>query len=382
MSNRSLQIPEAISVKFNQLVYEKKRSGIDVITLSLGEAFFDIPRFSFDELDIEMGYHYSDSQGLPELRQKITRYYNNQFDCALDADENVLISAGSKIIIYMLMLATCDPGDEVLMLEPAWLSYEHQASLASLKSVCVPANTSIEGIDNYVSEKSSLLIINNPNNPTGRLYSRKDITEIVKYCQARDITVLFDEAYSDFADDAAFVSAANIYQDLDKVVVVNSLSKTMGMSGWRVGYVFAQKILIKELLKLNQHLITCAPTILQLFLAKHFEEIQAITVPQAKSLNTKRNRVLAMLDEVGIPYFDGNSTFYIFIDLSRFTNNADMLAEYLLTDYGIALVPGSAYGESTSACLRMSIGVETLDRIQCAITTLRSVLFDNSKSWK
>ena len=381
MSNRSIQIPEAISVKFNQLVYEKKRVGIDVITLSLGEAFFNIPNFSFDDLDIEMGYHYSESQGLPELRQKIVQYYNSQFGCVLDADENVLISAGSKIIIYMLILAICDPGDEVLMMEPAWLSYKHQVSLASAKSVCIPANTSIEGIDQFVNEKSKLLIINNPNNPTGWLYSKKDITDIVTYCQPKGITVLFDEAYSDFANDGAFTSAASLYPHLEKVVVVNSLSKTMGMSGWRIGYVFAQKTLIDEMLKLNQHLITCAPTILQMFLAKHFENIQASTVPQAKRLNSKRDNVLAMLDEADIPYFDGSTTFYIFINLNRFTINADKLAEYLLEEHNIAMVPGSAYGQSTPACLRMSIGVETLDRIQHAITTLRSVLFDKSKNW-
>jgi aspartate/methionine/tyrosine aminotransferase len=374
LSKRSFQIPEAISVKFNQLVYEKKRAGIDVITLSLGEAFFDFPKFSFDGLDIETGYHYSDSQGLPELRQKIAQYYNSQFDCVLDADENLLISAGSKIIVYMTILITCDPGDEVLMMEPAWLSYEHQVSLASCKPVCIPAASSISSIDQYVSEKSKLLIINNPNNPTGRLYSKNEINAIVDYCRSKAITVMFDEAYSDFAEDGTFNSAANVYPDLEKVIVVNSLSKTMGMSGWRIGYVFAQKSLIKEMLKVNQHLITCAPTILQLFLAEHFEEIQIHTVPQAKSLNEKRSKVLAMLDEAGIPYFDGATTFYIFIDVGKFTNNTDYLAEFLLSEHNIAMVPGSAYGQSTSSCLRISIGVETLDRIQHAIDTLRSLL--------
>ena len=371
-------MPEAISVKFNQLVYEKKRAGIDVITLSLGEAFFDIPSFSLDELDVEAGYHYSDSQGLPELRQKIAQYYNSQFNCILDADENLLISAGSKIIVYMLMLAICDPGDEVLMKEPAWLSYEHQVRLASVEPVCIPTNVSIGSIDQYVSEKSKLLIINNPNNPTGRLYSKDEITAIVNYCRPKGITVMFDEAYSDFADDGAFNSAASVYPDLEQVVVVNSLSKTMGMSGWRIGYVFAQKALIGEMLKINQHLITCAPTILQLFLAEHFEKIQTHTVPQAKALNAKRRRVLAMLDEAGIPYFDGATTFYIFIDLSKFNKNADHLAEFLLSEHNIAMVPGSAYGQSTSSCLRISIGVETLERIQYAIDTLRSMLVADS----
>ena len=141
---------------------------------------------------------------------------------------------------------------------------------------------------------------------------------------------------------------------------------------------FAQKSRIEEMLKVNQHLITCAPTILQLFLAEHFEEIQTHTVPQAKALNEKRSRVLEMLDEAGIPYFDGATTFYIFIDLSKFTNNTDSLAEFLLFKHNIATVPGSAYGQSTSSCLRISIGVETLDRIQYAIDTLGSLLVVDS----
>ena len=363
------------------MVYKKKLEGIDVITLSLGEAFFNLPEISFEEIDMERGLHYSDSQGLPELREEITRYYNSTYSGQLCHNDNVLISAGSKILTYIAMMAVLDPGDDVLVFEPAWLSYEHQATLAGANIKFVPTGVSIASINAFISDNMKLIILNSPNNPAGTVYSIEEIKSLVKICREKNITLLIDEAYSDFVADGKFVSGVSIQPELNNVIVVNSLSKTMGLSGWRVGFAIAKKNTIKKMLMLNQHLITCAPTILQLYLAKNFDKLRKKTVPQAQEIEAKRKVILKRLDLANIKYAKGSSTFYIFLDLSNYLNDTYLLAEELLEKYNISLVPGIAYGKSTKSFLRMSIGVEPIERIQQAIDTLSFVLRENKHNF-
>ena len=382
MNKRISNIPEAISIKFNQKVCEHKHACNDVITLSLGEAFFDIPKFSFDDLDTERGYHYTDSQGLPELRDAIAKYYNSSFKCNIDPNKNILISAGSKIIIYMSILAVIDPGDEVILFEPAWLSYEHQINLASGQAKFIPFSENIQNIEKYFTNKTKLLIINNPNNPSGRVYKKSELIKLVETCRSHNITVLFDEAYSDFVDEDMFYSAAHLFPDFDHIITVNSLSKTMGMYGWRIGYIITHTIMINKILILNQHLITCAPSILQLYLAKHFEDINKVTVPQAKKIKIKRDQVQKLIDASGFETMRGSSTFYFFIDLRSYVKDTFLLAQYLLTNHHIAMVPGGAYGKSTEGFLRMSIGTESIERVELALNTLKKVLSSNDQPWR
>ena len=377
MSGSTIEsIPEAISVAFNQRVYEKKREGQDIITLSLGEAYFDLPTYSFDGIDIDRGYHYTDSQGLPELRQKLAEYYNSCYNSKIDSS-NLLISAGSKIIIFMCIAATVQTGDEVLMFEPAWLSYEHQVTIAGAKPVFVPINAALEEIEKYLTSNTRMLILNNPNNPAGRVYTLQELIYLDSICRKHNIQLLVDEAYSDFVQPTEYFSMASIDTDLKNSIIVNSLSKTMGMSGWRIGFAVASPDLINKLLILNQHLITCAPTILQLFLVKHFNDIRNVTFPQAQSLNKKRKDIEKILINEGISYAKGSSTFYIFLDLTEYYEDTYDLAVELLEKFNISMVPGSAYGKSTRGYLRISIGVENIERISHAINVLKSEYIDD-----
>ena len=254
--------PQAISIYFNQIVYDLRRKGEDVTTLSLGEAFFDIPIFDFYKLDYTKGYHYSDSQGLPELRAKLASYYIKEYGAKVDPDKELLISAGSKPLIFMAMLSVMEAGDEVIIHEPAWLSYPEQASLAGLTCGYIPFNCPVESFHKHFSNKTRMLIVNNPNNPAGKLYSRDELLSLYNQCRSRGIYVMVDEAYSDFVVDSNFTSMAAVVPNKDGVIVVNSLSKNMGISGWRIGYIISSEDVIQTVLKVNQHLITCAPTIL------------------------------------------------------------------------------------------------------------------------
>lgn len=299
VSRRVDSIDEALSIYFNQLVYSLKRSGEQIVTLSLGEAFFDVPLFDFGVLDEQKAMHYSDSRGTPGLRARIAAYYCNRYGARLDADTQVLVTAGSKIAIYMAMQAVLDAGDEVAIHEPAWLSYQEHARLLDATPRFIPYDVPADRFHEHLREHVRILVINNPNNPAGRVYSREDLALIHRQCRERGIHMLVDEAYSDFVLDGGFASIATVVPDLDGVILVNSLSKNMGMSGWRIGYVIAAAGMINLVLKLNQHLITCAPSILQVYLEKYFDRVIEATLPQVGALMERRTRIAQEIDRLG-----------------------------------------------------------------------------------
>lgn len=378
LSNKIQDIPEALSIYFNQIVYSEKRRGIDIITLSLGEAFFDIPEQSFSDIDFVKGYHYSDSMGLPELRAKILEYYNSRYDCNIAGIDNIMISAGSKVIIYIAMAGILNAGDEVLIHEPAWLSYQEQVKLADGVPAFIPYDCEIRDFVNYFTDKTKILVLNNPNNPAGWLYSEEDLRYIYEECRKRGIYILMDEAYSDFVSDGEkFVSMAGVADNLEGVMVVNSLSKNFGMSGWRVGYIIATEDLIAKLLILNQHLVTCAPTVLQLYLANYFDDLCKVTLPQVRETVLKRNRIIDYMDSIGIKHLHGASTFYTFVNVEELECSTLDFCLYLLFKYGIAAVPGSAYGKSTEKFIRVGIGAEPEERIHYALDIIKMVVKEN-----
>lgn len=366
-------IAQALSIYFNQVVYDLKRRGEDVITLSLGEAFFDIPLFDFRKLDASKGYHYSDSQGIPELRRKIADYYARYYGADVDADDEIIITAGSKVAIFMAMQAILDPGDEVLIHEPAWLSYQEQARLVGAVPRFIPYDADIADFGRYITPRTRLLIINNPNNPAGRLYTWDELKAIYGTCRPRAVHLMVDEAYSDFVIDEKFHSAAMLAEGNDGVIVVNSLSKNMGISGWRIGYVISSKDFVQTLLKINQHIITCAPSILLYYVNKYFDDIIAVTLPQVRQVVEKRQRVAEMIGSLGLSCLDGSTTFYFFISIGNFPGSSQDFALHLLLEEGISVVPGSAYGKSTERFIRLSIGTESDERIYHALQVVRDL---------
>lgn len=378
ISDKVKSIPEALSVYMNNVVYRMKRGGTQVTTLSLGEAFFQIPFYGFEEQNINEGYHYSESLGIQKLREKITTYYQGQHGASIDSNREILLSAGSKPIIYMALQTILNAGDEVLVHEPAWLSYPEQIKLANGVPKFIPYDCPTNEFINYTNNRTRVLILNNPNNPSGRVYSEKDLAMLYEQFRNQGIYILIDEAYSDFLDKGSFKSMISIVPDKDGIIVVNSLSKNLGISGWRVGYVISTPEIIFNILKLNQHLLTCASTILLIYLAKHFEDILQHTLPQAMEVTTKRNRIEEYVRSLGLKTLGGSSTFYIFINIGHYKYSSLDFSLYLLFKYHIAVVPGSAYGESTERFVRVSVGVETDDALKNAIQIMKNVI-DNQE---
>jgi len=374
LSHIAQSVPEALSIYINQLVYDQRRKKRDVTVLSLGEAYFDIPMFDFTAIDFVKGYHYSDSQGIPELRSKIADFYGKQYGAPVDADCELLISAGSKAIIYLAMQATINPGEEVLIHEPAWLSYQEQARIVGAVPKFIPYDEPVEHFERHLTERTRMLVLNNPNNPAGRLYTEQELSALHDICRPRGTYILMDEAYSDFIVGEKFVSMARVVPDKQGVIVVNSLSKNMGMSGWRVGYVISTPDVIEAILKLNQHIITCAPTVLLQYMARYFDDVISVTLPQVRAVVEKRERIARVLDRIGLKRLSGGSTFYFFVGIDPFPGTDLELALFLLFEHQIAVVPGSAYGSSTKRFVRVSIGTESEERIHDALQLLSDVI--------
>lgn len=376
------QIPEALSIHINQIVYNKKARGERVYTYSLGEAFFDVPRFEISDTDWNHGYHYSSSLGQPKLRKMISKLYA-KYGANINPDTEILISAGSKVLIYMVLRAIINQGDEILVPEPAWLSYKEQIKLANGVNVAVPYDVPVNQWENYITSKTKAIIINNPTNPSGKAFSLDEYKFLLNIAQKHNLFIICDEAYSDFlTTENDFISFASVDTTHEHSIIVNSLSKNMGMSGWRVGYVIAHNCILQQLLKLNQHLITCAPTVLQDYMAAHFEEILSYTRPQAIKMAQKRADVAKIMDNIGIKCLPGVGTFYFLIDVSEFPGTTDELVYDLLINHNIATVSGVAYGESTHDFIRFGIGVENLEDIEKSLRTIKQFLdlseYDNS----
>lgn len=374
-------IVEAMSIKYNNRVYEKQRRGEDVITLSLGEAYFDIPLFPMDDLPLPALYHYSHSRGIPELRALLAEYYRTRFGVPIDPDTELLVTAGSKIALHMSFMAIVEPGDEVLIQEPAWVSYTEQVRLCHGVPVRIPYHASIAGYRDYVTERTRAIVVNNPNNPTGRLYTAAEWRELHRLAEEHDLYIVSDEAYSDYVlEPGDFISAAAYDHAKAHTIVCNSLSKNYGMSGWRIGYVFTSEAMLFQILKLNQHLITCPATVLEMYMAKHFHEVLGITAPQIREVVEKRRAVARILDECGLSCLPGEGTFYLFVSIGESTLDSETFCTRLADEHGVSVVPGIGYGESCDGFVRVSVGSESMDRIRTGLERLAQFIRETSGS--
>lgn len=365
---------EAISIKYNNLVYDMKLAGNDIIVLSLGEAFFDLPKCDFETLCYPDVYHYSHSRGLLSLREKIAGYYEGQYAVRVDPAAEILITAGSKIGVYYSLQATINPGDEVLIVEPFWVSYSEQVKLVGGVPKYIPLGVAISEFEKYVTDKTKCLIINNPQNPSGRNLTLGEVEFLHGLAKKHGFWIIADEAYSDFLADEAFTSFGVVDSTFDNTIIVNSISKNFGISGWRIGYLISNPGLVYSALKLNQHMMTCAPTPLLMFLDKNFDDIISQTRPQIKSLIMMRRRVQEYMDELGIKAEPGTSTFYFFIDISESKLRSVEFCDRLLLEHFVSTVPGIGYGNSCDRHIRISFGTESDDRVYNGLQRIRSLI--------
>ncbi|HET9030592.1 MAG TPA: aminotransferase class I/II-fold pyridoxal phosphate-dependent enzyme [Candidatus Aquilonibacter sp.] len=374
ISSAMANIHEAISIKFNNRVYELQAQGIDVTVLSLGEAFFDLPAVDVSTVPFPQSFHYSHSRGIVELREKIAEYYARKYRFSVDPRSEMLVTAGSKAAIYMAFAVALAPGDEVLIPEPAWVSYSEQVKLCGGVPVGIPLGIPISEYDRFVSAKTRVLVVNTPHNPTGYRYSDAEGEALVGFAMANGLWLFSDEAYSDFTPGGYFRSLGSFDSAHENVIVFNSVSKNYGISGWRIGYAMGRADFIDALLKVNQHLITCPATILQYYISRNFDGILDVTLPQIAALIEKRAIVARYMSEIGLSAIDGDSTFYFFVSIAPSSLPSDEFCIRLLDDHHIAAVPGIGYGASCDSYIRISIGTESMDRIAHGLRAIKSLV--------
>ncbi|MGW1775057.1 pyridoxal phosphate-dependent aminotransferase [Streptomyces sp. NPDC002104] len=367
-------VSEASSIRLNNRIYEMQAAGIDVITLSLGEAFFDIATPSFEGLPAVKIHHYSHSRGVPLLREKLAKYHLGASDVQVDPETEIMVTAGSKAAIYMTLTALLEPGDEVIIPEPLWVSYPDQVRLARGVPVVTPWYDSVADMESYITPRTRAIVVNNPHNPTGRRMGAAELRDLHDLAERHGLFLIADEAYHEFVPEGeTFVSALEGDPDKRHTIVCNSMSKNYGISGWRIGYLIAHARLTQQILKLQQHMVTCAPTILCHYLAEHFETMLEQTRPQIQRVVRTRNKLAALLADRGVECMPGDSTFYLFASLGASRLNSEEFAELLLTRYGVGVVPGIGYGASCDRFVRISVGAESEERLirgVCAVATL------------
>jgi aminotransferase len=361
----SQSIHSAMSVKYNMRVYDLQRQGKDVINLSLGEAFFTMPPLDFSDIPVKKGYHYSSSLGLAELRQKIGEYYSSACRIPNDWEKEILVTAGSKAAIYMALYMLTDPGDDVAVLEPAWVSYEEQIRMCRANPVMIPYTTDVSGLEKFLTPETKVIIINNPNNPSGKIFTHEELRQLMDFAEQRDLFIISDEAYNEFVPrNEPFCSIGEFDPEKKRTLIINSISKCLGMSGWRIGYVIANASYISQLLKLNTHLITCAPTLLEQYTARHFDLLLRNARDQIAELMETRAWASGAMQEQGLEYLPGNGTFYFLVSLSGSKVSSDAFATRLLEEAFVSTVPGVGYGKSVARFLRISVGSESRERMR------------------
>jgi aminotransferase len=320
-------------------------------------------------------YHYSHSRGIPELRALLAQYYGSRHRVQVDPATEIMITAGSKIALHMTFMAILAPGDEVLIQEPAWVSYPEQVRLCHGRPVAIPHGVPIAEYRGFITSRTRAIVVNNPNNPTGKVLTEREWREIHKIAREYDLYIVADEAYSDYVlDSHEFISAAAHDPAKEHTIVCNTLSKNYGMSGWRIGYVVANEELLYQILKVNQHLVTCPATVLQLYMARHFNEVLGITAPQIREVVLKRAAVARMLDAAGLDYMPGDGTFYLFASIQGSCLGSEAFCERLLDEHGVSAVPGIGYGDSCDGFIRLSVGSESMERIRDGVDRIATLL--------
>lgn len=374
LSKISNEACQAMSIKFNTMVYELQRAGHQVLVLSLGEAFFDIPLFPMESLPAPDFYHYSHSLGIPALREKLSRYFLKEYGIPIDYEKEILITAGSKAAIHFAFMSIVNPGDEVILFEPCWVSYPEQIKLCYGVPVQVPWNRNIYQVEQYITSKTKAIVINNPHNPTGYTYSDDEINYLLNVCKDKELWLLSDEAYSDFVPKDKFISPGSIDLDKRNVIIFNSISKNYGISGWRLGYVIGNNNVMNNILKINQHIITCPATILEYYVEKYFYDILHFTIPQIESLLINRRILMNYMDEIDLSYMPGEATFYFFISIKDSVLKSEDFCTKLLQDCYISTVPGIGYGYSCDNFIRVSFGTATMSENKRGLMAIKEMI--------
>ena len=369
--------------KFFDIVTEMK----DAISLGVGEPDFATPWHIREEgiYSLEKARtHYTSNSGLIELRREISSFVERHYDVRYESKNEILVTVGGSEAIDLAIRAMVCPGDEVIIPQPCYVSYEPCVILTQGVPVTIPLQEkndfrlTAQELRDAITEKTKMLVLPYPNNPTGAIMTREDLEAIAEVCIEKDIVVVSDEIYSELTYGTKHVSIASLPGMWERTILINGFSKGHAMTGWRLGYACGPAEIIQQMMKIHQFAIMCAPT------ASQYAAIDALKngdedVAMMRDAYDKRRRyVLHELRDMGLTCFEPYGAFYVFPCIAEFGMSSEEFATKLLQEEKVAIVPGTAFGDSGEGFLRISYAYsleslkEALGRLRRFVVKLRA----------
>lgn len=383
MAKTVVDMPPSGIRKFFDIVSEMK----DAISLGVGEPDFDTPWHIREEgiYSLERGRtYYTSNAGLKELKEEICHYLNRRFDLEYDYNHEVMVTVGGSEAIDIALRSMLEPGDEVLIPMPCYVSYHPCTVLAG----GVPVIINLKGENEFkltreqllehITDKTKILVLAYPNNPTGAIMDYEDLKAIVDVIIEKDIIVISDEIYSELTYGKKHVSIASFPGMKERTIVINGFSKSYAMTGWRLGYAAGPAMIIEQMVKIHQFAIMCAPTNSQ------YAGVEALKngdhdVETMKDAYDKRRRfLLHALREMGLECFEPYGAFYVFPCIKSLGMTSEEFATKLLMEEKVAVVPGTAFGDCGEGYLRLSYAY-SIENLKAALERIERFVLKNKK---
>ena len=378
LSEKVVDIKPSGIRKFFDIVNEMN----DVISLSVGEPDFDTPWHIRDEgiYSLEKGRtFYTSNAGLKELKEEICKYLKRKQGVEYDPDHEVFLTVGGSEGIDAAMRAMLNPGEEVLIPQPSFVSYEPCAILAGGVPVIIELKAenefrlTAEELEAAITEKTKLLVLPFPNNPTGAILEKKDLEELAEVIIKHDIFVMSDEIYAELTYKEKHTSIVEIPGMKERTILINGFSKAYAMTGWRLGYACGPKEIIAQMLKIHQFAIMCAPTTSQYAAVEALRNGDDDVAEMREAYNQRRRYLMHAFKEMNLPCFEPFGAFYVFPCIKEFGMTSDEFATRFLKEEKVAVVPGTAFGDCGEGFLRISYAY-SLDNLKIAMQKLADFL--------
>lgn len=377
-AKRLQKITESATLRISNLASELKSHGKDIITFSLGEPDFATPGHIIEAVKASLEHgdtHYTPSPGIPELRKAIAQKLKNDNNIEVKPG-SIIVTPGAKQAIFEVMLSVLQDGDEAILFDPAWVSYDPCVMLTGAKTVWVPTDPDKSfkpvNLAEYITKKTKIIVVNSPCNPTGGVYGRETLKEIADIAVDKNILVLSDEIYEKIIYDKEHISIGSMDGMQDLTITVNGFSKAYAMTGWRLGYVSAAKEIYDQMLKLHSHSVSQATSFVQYAGIAALQGDQTCVTDMVREFRARRDLLVRGLNKLGIRCAMPDGAFYAFADVSEY-GSGEKVAELLLNKAFVATTPGSAFGEAGNDFIRISYATSQ-ERIREALRRMEAVL--------
>ena len=378
--------------KISSLIENMKPSGIreffnyaserpEIVSLGVGEPDFVTPKpiieAAKESLDSGKTF-YTSNQGLPSLREKISKYLKERFDVYYDKDEMILTAGSSQGILAALM-AIINPGDEIIVTEPTYICYVPDIEMCGGKAVVIPLSSDNEYkltpdiLKKYITDKTKAVFLSYPNNPTGAIMTKEELEDIAPIILDNDLYVISDEIYAELTYESRHCSIASFEGFKERTILISGFSKAFAMTGWRLGYVCAPKEILDQILKIQQYIMLSAPTTAQYGAISALDKCIPDMENMVKEYNRRREYLLKSFKELGIDCFNARGAFYLFPSIKNFNMTSRELCLKLLNEYNVLVVPGTAFGDSGEGYIRISYAT-SMERLKIFIEALRNLI--------